>query len=331
MEQKRLNVAIICGGDSGEYEISVKSGKVVLQHLNQKKYRTFLLIVKGSDWQVMLDDGGSLPVNKDDFSIRMDGSHIRFDVVFNAIHGTPGEDGKILGYFDVLGIPYTSSNHLVSAFTFHKNSCKQLVRTTGVALADSVLIRKGHQTDFEGIVQRLGLPLFVKPNSNGSSVGVTKVNAVSQLPEAIAKALADDDEALVETYIPGREIGCGVFEFKGRKIVFPLTEIISKKEFFDYEAKYSPGMSEEITPAEVDEKTEIEIKATASELYTHLGCRGIVRFDFILTPSKIYFLEVNTVPGISPASIIPQQAKVMGISLESLFEMAVDNAFFKPV
>ncbi len=331
MEQKRLNVAIICGGDSGEYEISVKSGKVVMQHLNREKYRAFLLIVRGSDWQVMLDDGNGLSVNKDDFSIRVDGSHVRFDVVFNAIHGTPGEDGKILGYFDMLRIPYTSSSHLVSAFTFHKNSCKQLVRSTGVALADSVLIRKGQQADFEGIAQRLGLPLFVKPNSNGSSVGVTKVNAVSQLPEAIAKALADDDEALVETYIPGREIGCGVFEYKGRKIVFPLTEIISKKEFFDYEAKYSPGMSDEITPADVDEKTEIEIKATASELYSHLGCRGIVRFDFILTSSKIYFLEVNTVPGISQASIIPQQAKVMGISLESLFEMAVDNAFFKPV
>lgn len=331
MEQKRLNVAIICGGDSGEYEISVKSGKVVMQHLNREKYRAFLLIVRGSDWQVMLDDGNGLPVNKDDFSIRVDGSHVRFDVVFNAIHGTPGEDGKILGYFDMLRIPYTSSSHLVSAFTFHKNSCKQLVRSTGVALADSVLIRKGQQADFEGIAQRLGLPLFVKPNSNGSSVGVTKVNAVSQLPEAIAKALADDDEALVETYIPGREIGCGVFEYKGRKIVFPLTEIISKKEFFDYEAKYSPGMSDEITPADVDEKTEIEIKATASELYSHLGCRGIVRFDFILTSSKIYFLEVNTVPGISQASIIPQQAKVMGISLELLFEMAVDNAFFKPV
>lgn len=331
MEQKRLNVAIICGGDSGEYEISVKSGKVVMQHLNREKYRAFLLIVRGSDWQVMLDDGNGLPVNKDDFSIRVDGSHVRFDVVFNAIHGTPGEDGKILGYFDMLRIPYTSSSHLVSAFTFHKNSCKQLVRSTGVALADSVLIRKGQLADFEGIAQRLGLPLFVKPNSNGSSVGVTKVNAVSQLPEAIAKALADDDEALVETYIPGREIGCGVFEYKGRKIVFPLTEIISKKEFFDYEAKYSPGLSDEITPAEVDERTEIEIKATASELYSHLGCRGIVRFDFILTSSKIYFLEVNTVPGISQASIIPQQAKVMGISLESLFEMAVDNAFFKPV
>ncbi len=322
----KKNVAIVCGGDSGEYEISIKSGKVVQSQLDKNKYNTWLVVIRGGQWTALLDDGSEIKLDKNDFSLTVDGFKVHFDVVFNAIHGTPGEDGKLAGYFDMLKIPYTNSSHVVSAMTFNKSFCKQVVQQSGVSLANSVLLRKGQPADNEQIIEKLGLPLFVKPNSNGSSVGVSKVKSPDELPNAIAVAFTEDEEVLIESNIKGREIGCGVFDFKGRRLVFPLTEVISKKEFFDYEAKYTPGMSDEVTPAEVDEDVEIEIKALASELYTLLGCKGIVRFDFILTENDLYFLEVNTIPGFSSASIIPQQARTMGISLPDLFGMAIENA-----
>ena len=285
----KKNVAVVCGGDSGEFEISLKSGKVVKTNLDPEKYNAYLVVIKGAAWRVLLDDGLSVPVDKNDFSVSIQGEKLTFDVVFNAIHGTPGEDGKLPGYLDMLGIPHTGSSHVVAAVTFNKHFCKQVVASRGVSLANAQLIRKGQLVSPEAVIASLGLPVFVKPNSNGSSVGVSKVNEINELMPALEKAFTEDTEALVESYIKGREIGCGVFDFLGRKIVFPLTEIISKKEFFDYEAKYSPGMSDEITPAPVDENTEIEIKATAADLYSHLGCKGIVRFDFILTDNDIYF------------------------------------------
>lgn len=326
MPNSKKNVAIVCGGNSKEYDISIQSGRVVLAHMNKEKYNGFLMVVKGMDWKVLLEDGQQLEVNKNDFSIQFNDHVLHFDVVFNAIHGSPGEDGKLLGYFEMLQIPYTSSNHIVSALTFNKNFCKQVVESADVvALAKGVLLKNGQSLNLEAIVEQLGLPVFVKPNSNGSSVGITKVKQMEELLPAIQNAYNEDDEVLVESFIQGREMGCGVFEFKGKKLVFPITEIISKKEFFDYEAKYTTGMSDEITPADVDEEADFNMKAIASELYSHLGCRGIVRFDFILTDDNIYFLEVNTVPGMSAASIVPQQAQVMGFSLEQLFDMAIEN------
>lgn len=326
MPNSKKNVAIVCGGNSKEYDISIQSGRVVLAHMNKEKYNGFLMVVKGMDWKVLLEDGQQLEVNKNDFSIQFNDHVLHFDVVFNAIHGSPGEDGKLLGYFEMLQIPYTSSNHIVSALTFNKNFCKQVVESADVvALAKGVLLKKGQSLNLEAIVEQLGLPVFVKPNSNGSSVGITKVKQMEELLPAIQNAYNEDDEVLVESFIQGREMGCGVFEFKGKKLVFPITEIISKKEFFDYEAKYTTGMSDEITPADVDEEADFNMKTIASELYSHLGCRGIVRFDFILTDDNIYFLEVNTVPGMSAASIVPQQAQVMGFSLEQLFDMAIEN------
>lgn len=322
----KKNVAVVCGGDSGEFEISLKSGKVVKTNLDPEKYNAYLVVIKGAEWRLLRDDSTAVPVDKNDFSVLIQGKKLTFDVVFNAIHGTPGEDGKLPGYLDMLGIPHTGSSHVVAAVTFNKHFCKQVVASRGVSLANAQLIRKGQLYSPETVIASLGLPVFVKPNSNGSSVGVSKVNEINELMPALEKAFAEDNEALVEAFIKGREIGCGVFDYKGRKIVFPLTEIISKKEFFDYEAKYSPGMSDEITPASVDENTEIEIKAMAADLYSHLGCKGIVRFDFILTENDIYFLEVNTIPGLSAASIVPQQAKTMGISLPELFGMVVENA-----
>ena len=324
----KLNVAVVCGGYSGEFEISIQSGKVVAASLDNQKFSSFLIVVKQKDWICLCEDGSEYPVQKNDFSVETHAGKIRFDVVFNAIHGTPGEDGKILGYFDMLEIPYTSSNHVVSAATVNKNFCKQLVQPTGIALAKSVFLRKGDTVSEKEVVDYLGLPIFVKPNNGGSSVGVSKVKSASELVHAIEKAFIEDDEILIESFIQGREMGCGVFEYKGRMMVFPVTEIISKKEFFDYEAKYTKGMSDEITPARIDEDEDMEIKAVAAMLYKHIGCKGFVRFDFILSKEELYFLEVNTVPGMTAASILPQQAEVMGIKLSDLFSMAVENALF---
>jgi D-alanine-D-alanine ligase len=319
------NVAVVCGGYSGEFEISVQSGHVVVDSLPVDRFNGYLVLITSSGWFVWLSDEVQVPVNKEDFSFVFNGVKIRFDVVFNAIHGTPGEDGTILGYFDVLGIPYTSSSMLVSALTFNKDFCKRLVSSYGVRVAQSVLLKRDHKIDIVSIIDKLGLPLFVKPNNGGSSVGVTKVKHADQFQPAVHKAMMEDDEVLVESFIEGREFGCGVMQTRKGMMVFPVTEIVSKKEFFDYEAKYTPGMADEITPADISHSIETKIKTTSAMLFRALSCKGFVRFDFIVCKGRLFFLEVNTVPGISRASILPKQAEVMGISLTELFRMALDN------
>lgn len=321
----KIKVAIVCGGYSGEFEVSAGSGAVVFESLNRAVFDPYLVFIHKDRWVMHDEKGAEYPVDKNDFSVQMGGKTLRFDAVFVAVHGVPGEDGKLQGYFDMLGIPYTSCNAAVSAITFNKNFCKQSVSHTGTRISRSVLLRKGENVDYRELVKMLGLPLFVKPNSNGSSVGVSKVKSMDELEAAIAEAMKHDDEVLAEEAIVGREIACGIFEFKGRMMVFPLTEIISHNEFFDYEAKYTPGKSEEITPAILSEASAIDIQATTVNLYKWLNCRGIVRFDYILNDQGLYFLEVNTVPGFSRASIIPQQAQAMGLSLEQLFGMAIRN------
>lgn len=322
----KVKVAVVCGGYSGEYEISIGSGQVVYEALNREIFDPYRVVIYKNRWVLLESSGTELPVDKNDFSaVTNGGERLHFDAVFIAVHGVPGEDGRLQGYFDMLNIPYSSCNAAVSAITFNKNFCKQAVAHTGIRLSKSVLIRKGDAFDQREIIKALGLPLFVKPNSNGSSVGVTKVKEVENLEEAIRSAMQHDEEVLIEEAIVGREIACGVMEFKSRMMVFPLTEIVSHNEFFDYEAKYTPGKSDEITPANLSEEDTLEIQATTANLYKWLGCRGIVRFDYILTDHGLYFLEVNTVPGFSKASIIPQQAQAMGISLESLFGMAIEN------
>ncbi len=320
------NIAIVCGGDSGEFEVSMNSGKVVLNHLDKQKYNGFLVRITKQNWVVLLADGKQEAVDKNDFSFNYQQSKITFDAVFNAIHGSPGENGILNGYFDLLAIPYTSSGLTTSALTFHKDFCKRVVQSHGFRVAQSVLINKGERFNASEIIDFLGgLPVFVKPNNGGSSVGISKVKAEEDFYEAIAKALKEDRQALVEAFIQGREIACGVMEVKGRLTVLPLTEIVSKNEFFDYEAKYTKGMAAEITPAPISEDDELWIKTTAAQLYPILECKGFVRFDFILTKDELYFIEVNIIPGISEASILPQQAEFMGMSLSKLFDMALEN------
>jgi D-alanine-D-alanine ligase len=250
---------------------------------------------------------------------------LSFDGVFVAIHGTPGEDGKIQGYFDLLGIPYTSCDQATSALTFDKFFCNNFVSSFGVNISRSIVLKKGEAINEDELLKRISLPLFVKPNRGGSSVGTSKVKTREELLPALKLAFHEDSLVMLEEHIPGRELSCGTITYKGKIRTLPLTEIISKKEFFDYEAKYQ-GMSEEITPAEVPIEVADSIKETSVRLYKLLNCMGIVRFDYILNGTELYFLEVNTVPGFSELSIVPQQALKAGISLQDLFSEAMMNA-----
>ena len=252
---------------------------------------------------------------------------IRFDAAFIAIHGTPGENGLLQGYFDMLRIPYSSCGAFCSALTFNKHACKQYLKENNIVMADAILLRKDEKPDIEGIIERIKLPCFVKPNDSGSSFGVTKVKKREELLPAIEEAKKESSEVLIEAFMKGRELACGVVRTKNKKIILPLTEIISKNEFFDYEAKYTPGKSDEITPAEIDSETGEEIQRLGSLIYDLLACKGIVRVDFILVGKTPYFLEINTVPGMTEESLIPKQVLAAGISFEDFYSMVIENIF----
>lgn len=323
----KKKIAVTAGGDSGEYIISMKSGKVVAEALASSGYHVYLVQVKGADWFVELD-GAIHHVDKNDFSLTVSGLRIMFDCVFCAIHGTPGENGKLPAYFEMLNIPFTASGSFTSALTFHKSFCNHVVTNFGVITPRSVLLDKNEVFEPTGLLESLSLPVFVKPNAGGSSVGMTKVKAAAELGAAIQRAFEEDDEVLVEEFIQGRELTCGVIEADGKMYVLPLCEIVSKKEFFDFEAKYDPALAEEIVPAPIDDELTAEIGRMSEMLYKKLNCRGVVRFDYIhqTKTNKLFFLEVNTVPGLTAESIVPKMARGMGISLQQLFAMMVEDA-----
>lgn len=324
-----INVAVVCGGDSGEFEVSKKSATVVKNNLDPVKYNAYIIVVSKKGWYGLDDAGNKLDIDKNDFSIVDKGTKICFDVAFNAVHGEPGENGPLSGYFELMGIPCTSSGLTTCALTFHKDFCKRIVASHGVLVSPSIIVNKGDSVDADAVVKELGLPLFVKPTCNGSSVGVSKVKTTDELLPAIEHAFEAGTQVMCEHYVNGREFGCGCMEYKGRMLVFPITEIVPKNEFFDYEAKYTAGKSEEITPAELDEEVEIEMKATTAMLYNKLECSGFVRMDYIIEDGAMFFIEANIVPGMSEASIIPQQALSMGVSLQHLFEMTIDDALWR--
>ena len=321
------NIAIVCGGNSGEYEISIKSAAVVAKHLNKKKYKGYLIVLKGTDWYWEDENGRQHHVNKDDFTIQEKSQKVTFDGVFNAIHGTPGEDGKLQGYLDMLQIPYSSCNTATAALSFDKFLCNRFINSYGIQTARSYSFLRGEPVNEAEILKTLGLPVFVKPAQSGSSVGVSKVTQAEYLSSAINLALKTDDRVIIEEAINGREIACGMIKKGDELLVFPLTEIISKKDFFDYEAKYTAGMANEITPADISTEAETDIKTLSAFLYRQMNCKGFIRFDYILTPDDLYFLEVNSVPGISEASILPQQATAFGLSISELFDIAVEEMF----
>lgn len=317
-------IAIAAGGNSSEFEISVKSAGEV-HRLLSSKYRPYIIMIRGSNWFWEDLKGRFHSIDKNDFSLNVDGEKIRFDGVFIAIHGTPGENGLLQGYFDMLEIPYSSCGAFSSALTFNKQACKLFLKEYGIEMAKAVLIRKGEKIDPAAIVAQTGLPCFVKPNDSGSSFGVTKVKKKEDFISAMEVAFRESDEVLVESFLNGREVACGVVKTKNRTLVLPVTEIISKNEFFDYEAKYTPGRSEEVTPALLPCTLGDEIQRLSLRIYEILGCNGIVRVDFIVVGDKPYFLEINTVPGLTRESIVPKQAAAYGITLGELFEMVVED------
>jgi len=319
-----LNIAIVAGGNSGEYEISMKSGRQVELNIDFNRFRPFLIEIRGTKWSYKVEKK-SFPVDKNDFSVTIGKRKIKFDAVFNAIHGSPGEDGKLQGYFDMLGIPYTSSGVTTSAISFNKSFCKDVVSAYGVNVARSIRLYKNDRHPKAEVIKHLRLPVFVKPNNGGSSVGMSKVSHEKDLKEALVKSFREDNEIIVEEFIRGRELTCGVILARGKIIAFPVTEIISKKEFFDYEAKYQPGMADEVVPADIPSKVAGKCSEISVDLFRELNCKGIVRFDFIFDGRKLFFLEVNTVPGITSASIVPKMAKAYGWSYTRLISNLIDE------
>jgi D-alanine-D-alanine ligase len=319
-------IAIVAGGDSSEYEISVKSANEVGKALSSR-YIVYIIMIRGTNWYWEDNKGRYHNIDKNDFSLITDEYRIKFNGVFIAIHGTPGENGLLQGYFDILGIPYTSCGAFCSALTFNKQACKLFLKEYKIPMADAILIRKGDKLDPLGIIRQTGLPCFVKPNDSGSSFGVTKVKKKEELLAAIEIAFKESNEVLIEAFMNGREVACGVVKTKNITYVFPVTEIISKNEFFDFEAKYTTGMSDEVTPAEMPALITNEIQRLSSHIYDLLNCSGIVRVDFIVIGEKPYFLEINTVPGMTKESIVPKQAVCAGLSPEELYSLVVEDLF----
>lgn len=324
----KKNIALLAGGYSGEYVISIQTADTIEQHLDKELYNTYKIVVTKEDWVYEDEQGNKRAVDKNDFTIIYKGEKISFDLVFIAIHGTPGEDGRMQGYLDMMDIPYTSCNAIVSALTFNKSYCNKVVKALNVVdIANSVHLFRSEPYSMGNVLEQLKLPLFVKPNESGSSLGVTKVKSVEELLPAIERAFAEDDQVLVEEFIEGRELTVGVYRSKGQLYTLPATEIVSKNEFFDFEAKYTPGVTDEITPAPIDDSVKEQLKTKSEYLYRHLNCRGVVRMDYILEKKsgKLFFLEVNTMPGQSATSIVPQQVEAAGLSLKDFYGAIIES------
>jgi D-alanine-D-alanine ligase len=321
-------IAFLTGGYSGEAQISYQSAKTIEKNIDPEKFDHYKIDITPNGW--FFDNNGERSeVDKNDFSILVNGQKILFDAVLIGIHGTPGEDGKLQGYFDVLGLPYTSCDCAISALTFNKRYTVAVAAFSGIKVANSVLLFKNNYQSPDELVRNLQFPVFVKPNNGGSSIGMSKVNSPSEeLGAAIEKAFKEDEQVLVEEFIKGRELTIGVFKSKGKIIALPITEIITKKEFFDFEAKYL-GASDEITPAQIDDMVAMQIKTEAIKIYKIFNCRGIVRIDFIYNEEEQqpYMLEINTVPGQTEASLVPQQVNAMGWTLMDFYTALIEECF----
>ncbi|WP_234979592.1 D-alanine--D-alanine ligase [Chitinophaga niabensis] len=322
------NIALVAGGYSGEYVISVQSAAVIEKNIDAALYTVYKIIITREGWNYTAPDGTVYAIDKNDFSLNIAGKKIVFDAVFIGIHGTPGEDGRLQGYFEMLDIPYTSCGMVTSALTFNKSYCNKVVAALDVVkVSRSAHIFRNKPYDTTAILQQLRLPVFVKPAEGGSSIGMSKVNKAEELEPAIIKAFKEDNQVLIEEFIKGTEVTCGMFFAKGQLHVLPLTEIRSTKEFFDYEAKYTPGITNEVTPAEIPEAAAEHIRTAGKELYHRLNCKGIVRADFILEEGtgNVYFLEINTMPGQSENSLVPQQVRAAGMTLQAFYGMLIEE------
>lgn len=318
---KKKNIAIIMGGFSSEHDISIKSGNVVYTHLNNKKYNKYRVLISKDKWVCIDENDQEHPIDKSDFSVQL-GSKLTFDCVFNAIHGSPGEDGLITAYFSLLGIPLTSCGHYQAALTFSKRDLLSTLKPHGIQSAISFFVDKGDTINEEAIIDKVGLPCFVKANRAGSSYGVSKVYQRNELASAIDRAFKEDDEVIIESFLDGTEVSVGVITYNGAVKVLPMTEIVSENDFFDFEAKYL-GKSEEITPARISDDIKLKIDSVAKKVYEILKLSGYSRSEYIIVKNEPYLLEVNTTPGLTEESILPKQALEAGISLSELFESSI--------
>ncbi|HFK5510307.1 D-alanine--D-alanine ligase [Elizabethkingia anophelis] len=324
----KKNVAVVMGGYSDEYVVSMKSGQLIFDELDRDLYNVYKVHILKDGWFLITDNNEKFSINKSDFSVDINGERLKFDVCFNIIHGTPGENGILQAYWDAVGQKYTGCNFYQSALTFNKKDTLAVLSKYGIPSAKSIYIRKGEDINHNEIISTLGLPLFVKPNQSGSSLGISKVKEASDLQNAIEIAFKEDNEILIESFLNGTEVSVGVLDYKGETIVLGITEIVPKNEFFDYEAKYN-GASEEITPARLDDSTRLKVEEISKRAYDSLGMSGFSRSEYIIMDGTPYMLEMNTNPGFSPASILPQQAKIYGISIKDLCGNEVEKAFEK--
>ncbi len=323
----KRTIAIVAGGDSSEFPVSLRSAQGLYSFMDKEKYTVYIVEMKGLCWEAVLPDGNKTAVDRNDFSFLLNGEKITFDFAYIIIHGTPGENGLLQGYFDLLHIPYSTCDVLASALTFNKFALNHYLQGFGIRISDSLLVRKGSDISDQDVIEKIGLPCFIKPNEGGSSFGVTKVKTAEQIRPAIEKAIHESDEVMVEAFMAGTEITCGCYKTRTKEVVFPITEVVSKNEFFDYAAKYD-GESQEITPARLDDDTTRRVKTLTSAIYDILGCEGIIRVDYIITEGgKINLLEVNTTPGMTATSFIPQQVRAAGLDMKDVLTDIIENKF----
>jgi len=323
----KRTIAIVCGGDTSEYEVSLRSAQGIYSFIDKEKYTLYIVGMRGLDWHVQLPDGTTTPVDRNDFSFMLNGTKVIFDFAYITIHGTPGEDGRLQGYFDMLHIPYSCCGVLAASLTYDKFACSQFLKGFGVRIADSLLLRSGQSISDDDVVEKIGLPCFIKPSLGGSSFGVTKVKTREQIQPAIAKAFAEAQEVLVEAFMDGTELTCGCYKTREKSVVFPITEVVTHNEYFDYKAKYN-GESDEITPARISDDLTCRVQTLTSAIYDILGASGIIRVDYIITEGeKINLLEVNTTPGMTATSFIPQQVRAAGLDIKDVMTDIIENKF----
>ncbi len=331
----KKTIAIVAGGDSSEHDVSLRSAEGIYSFLDKERYEVYIIEIKGMAWEAHLKDGSRSNVDRNDFSFMEGGKRIRPDFAYITIHGTPGENGILQGYFDLIHLPYSTSDVLVEAMTFNKFTLNQYLKGFGVSVSESLIVRKGfeHLVTDEEIIEKIGLPCFVKPNAGGSSFGVTKVKSADQIHEAILKAMRESDEVMVEAFMEGTEISQGCYKTQEKEVVLPATEVVSDNEFFDYNAKYN-GQVREITPARLKEETAERVSLITSMIYDILGCNGIIRVDYIITHTtdengkereRINMLEVNTTPGMTATSFIPQQVRAAGMDMKDVLTDIIEN------
>ncbi|MCC8186605.1 MAG: D-alanine--D-alanine ligase [Bacteroides sp.] len=323
----KRTIAIVAGGDTSELPVSLKSARGIYSFISRESYDTYVVEMQGTRWEVCMPDGEKLPIDRNDFSFVTGGVRKRFDFAYITIHGTPGEDGRLQGYFDMMRIPYSCCGVLASALTYDKFACNHYLKGFGIRVAESLKLRKGQHITDEEVQEKIGLPCFIKPNLGGSSFGTTKVKEAGQIQPAIEIAFREAGEVIIEAFMDGTEITCGCYKTKQKSVVFPITEVVTANEFFDFDAKYN-GQVEEITPARIPDELTRRVQTLTSAIYDILGCAGIIRVDYIITEgNKVNLLEVNTNPGMTATSFIPQQVRAAGMDVQEVMADIIEDKF----